>query len=110
MAPSRECLNAGGGPAEDQGMYVVRAFIGVHRLEVLRMAHDLIFAGYPVAAVHVAGGPGDVERLSATWRLKLAGARIDWQHLPECQTGTIDWHRNASSAALVLPFRVSPAL
>ena len=29
---------------------------------------------------------------------------------PECQTETIDWHRNASSAALVLPFRVSPAL
>ncbi len=46
-------------------MDVVRAFIGVDRLEVHDVAHHLVFARNAVAAMHVAGDAGDIERLAA---------------------------------------------
>ena len=46
-------------------MHVMRAFIGVDRLEVLRVAHHMIAAGDAVGAVDVARQPRDVERLAA---------------------------------------------
>ena len=49
---------------EDQGVDVVRALIGVDRLEVGGVAHHLEFGADAVAAVHVARDPGDIERLA----------------------------------------------
>src|SRR5690606_1449580 len=57
--PSIERLQAGLGAAEDEGVHVVRALIGVDRLQVLRMPHHRIFDLDAVAAVHVARGTGD---------------------------------------------------
>src|SRR6185312_11271923 len=62
---SHERLDAGLGAAEDERVDVVRALVGVHGLEVLRHADDVILLGDAVAAVHVACRPGDVERLAA---------------------------------------------
>src|SRR5690349_7463131 len=58
-------LDAGLCPAEDQGMNVVRALVGIHHLEIDDMAYDAILVRDAVAAVHVARGAGDVERLAA---------------------------------------------
>src|SRR5215204_4580461 len=52
-------------PPEDQRVNVVGALVGVHGLEVLRHAHDVVLLLDAVAAVHVAGLAGDVERLAA---------------------------------------------
>src|SRR3954451_7166036 len=52
-------------PPQDQRVDVVRALVGVHGLEVLRDAHDVVFLLDAVAAVHVASLAGDVERLAA---------------------------------------------
>jgi hypothetical protein len=41
------------------------ALVGVHRLEVHHVTDHLEFAGYAVAAMHVAGHPRDIERLAA---------------------------------------------
>src|SRR3954470_13542696 len=57
-------LDAGLGTAEDQRVDVVGAFVGVHRFEVAHHAHDMEFVRDAVAAVHVAGDAGDVERLA----------------------------------------------
>ena len=46
-------------------MDVVRALIGVDRLQIGGVAHDLEFGRDAVAAVHVARDPGDLERLAA---------------------------------------------
>ena len=46
-------------------MDVVRALVGVDRLEVHHVADDLKFFRDAVAAVHVTGHPGDVQRLAA---------------------------------------------
>ena len=46
-------------------MHIMRALIGIHRLKVLSVAHDMIFRHDPVAAVHVARSPRDIERLAA---------------------------------------------
>ena len=58
--------------AQDQGVDVVRAFIGVDRLEVGGVAHDVEFGADAVAAVHVAGDAGDIERLAAIVALDQA--------------------------------------
>ncbi len=55
----------GNGATQNQGMDVVRALVGVDRLEVQHVAHDVEFFRYAVAAVHVARGAGDVEGLAA---------------------------------------------
>jgi hypothetical protein len=48
------------GAAEDQGVDVVGAFVGIDRFEVHHVADHVVLVGDAVAAVHVAGGPGDV--------------------------------------------------
>ena len=58
--------------AHDQRVDVVRAFVGVDRLEVRGVAHHLEFGGDAVAAVHVAGDAGDIERLAAIVALDQA--------------------------------------
>src|SRR5450755_1675902 len=63
--PLEKRLDAGDGTAQDQRMDVVGAFIGVDRLQVLRVAHHVVLAGDAVAAMHVARHPRDVERLAA---------------------------------------------
>src|SRR6266851_6368721 len=60
-----ERSDAGLGAAEDQGVDVVGAFIGVDRLEVHHVTDHVVLVGDAVAAMHVAGGAGDVERLAA---------------------------------------------
>ena len=60
-----ESGNPGDCPAHDQGVDIMGAFIGVDRLQVGRVAHDLELGADAVAAVHVAGDAGDVERLAA---------------------------------------------
>ena len=59
-APLEKSLQAGLRPAEDEGMHVMRALIGVDRLEIYDMADDMIFVGNAVAAMHVARGPRNV--------------------------------------------------
>src|SRR3546814_11747985 len=56
--------DTGDGAAEDEGVNVVGALVGVDRLEVHDMAHDLIFRRDAVAAVHVARLSRDIERLA----------------------------------------------
>ena len=46
-------------------MNVVRALVGIDRFEILRMAHDMVTDLDPIAAVHVAGDAGNIQRLSA---------------------------------------------
>ena len=46
-------------------MDVVGAFIGVHGFQVRGVAHHVVLDLDTVAAVHVAGDAGDVERLAA---------------------------------------------
>ena len=60
-----ERLDAGLGAAEHQRVDVVRAFVGVDRFQIAKDAHHVELVGDAVAAVHVAGEPGDVERLAA---------------------------------------------
>src|SRR5271166_903071 len=62
---SKERLQARLRASQDQRVNVVRALVGVHGLEVREVAHDLVFDLDAVAAVHVARGSRDVERLSA---------------------------------------------
>src|SRR6056297_3337773 len=51
--------------SEDEGVNVVRALVGVHRLEVRHVPEDVVVLLDAVAAVHVARCPRDVERLAA---------------------------------------------
>ena len=46
-------------------MHVVRAFVGVHGLQVGGVPHHLKFGRDAVAAVHVAGDARDIQRLAA---------------------------------------------
>ena len=39
---------------EDQCMYVVRTFVGVYRLKINHVSHDMIFLGDPITAMHIA--------------------------------------------------------
>ena len=43
----------------------MRALVGVDGLQVRGVAHHLEFGGNAVAAMHVAGNPGDLQRLAA---------------------------------------------
>src|SRR6266436_7458008 len=72
----RKRLDAGDGAAEDQGVDVVGAFIGVDGFQVRGVAHHVIFDLDAVAAVHVTGYARDVERLAAIVALD------DGNHLP----------------------------
>ena len=47
-------------------MNVMRAFVGVDRLQVLGVAHDVVFDLYAVTAVHVARHASDIQRLAAS--------------------------------------------
>jgi hypothetical protein len=60
-----ERLQPGLCAAEDQGVDVMGALVGVHRLEVLGVPHHVVFRHDPVAAMHVAGHPRDLQRLAA---------------------------------------------
>src|SRR5690606_37896082 len=64
--------DAGDRAAEDQRVDVVRALIGVHRLEIHGVADHMIFGRDAVAAMHVARGPRDIERLAAIVALQEA--------------------------------------
>src|SRR5689334_24947596 len=64
-ALSAESGNAGLGAAEDQRVDVVRALVSVDGLQVDQMSDDVELVVDAVAAVHVAGEPGDIERLAA---------------------------------------------
>ena len=64
IASAGEGLKAGDGAAKDQRMDVMRALIGVHRFQIHHVAHDVIFLGDAVAAMHVARFAGDVQRLA----------------------------------------------
>src|SRR5208283_4758375 len=57
--------DAGLGAPQDQGVDVVGAFVSVDRLQVHHVADHVVLVGDAVAAMHVAGGAGDVERLAA---------------------------------------------
>src|SRR5690606_27028297 len=61
----REGLDAGLGAAQDEGVDVVGALIGIDRLQVHDMTDDMVFIRYAVAAVHVARHAGDVQGLAA---------------------------------------------
>ena len=65
MQRSEERLQPRHRAAEDEGVDVVGALVGVHGLQVLRVAHHVVLFLDPVPAVHVARHAGDVERLAA---------------------------------------------
>ena len=44
-------------------MDIMRPFVGVHSVEVLGMAHHMVFRHDPIAPMHVARCPRDVEEL-----------------------------------------------
>ena len=46
-------------------MNVVRALVGIHRLQVRHVPEDLIVLVSAVAAMHVACGPSKIQRLAA---------------------------------------------
>ena len=50
----RKRLNTGDGASEDQGVNVVGTFVGIHRLQVLGVAHDLELRSRPNEAVAIA--------------------------------------------------------
>src|SRR3546814_15184588 len=82
---SSESRDTGDRAAEDQAVDVVRALIGVDRLQVGRVAHHLEFGADAVAAVHVAGDAGDIQRLAAIVALEQAdrpGAPFPFVHPP----------------------------
>src|SRR4029079_7982016 len=60
----RECRDAGDGATENERVDVVGAFVSIDGLEVDEMAHYLELSRDAVAAMHVAGGAGDVEGLA----------------------------------------------
>jgi len=62
---SAEGGNARLGTAEDQRMDVVRALVGIHRLEVHAVADHMVFVGDAISAVHVAGDARDRQGLAA---------------------------------------------
>src|SRR5712672_2730148 len=62
---SEKRLDPGLGAAENQGVDVVGALVGVDGLEVRQHAHDVELVGDAVAAMHVAREARDVERLAA---------------------------------------------
>src|SRR5208282_4837307 len=64
-APLLEGRDAGLGAAQDQGVHVVRALVGVDRLEVEQVPDDVEFVDDAVTAVHIARRARDIERLAA---------------------------------------------
>src|SRR5256885_8802399 len=58
-------LDAGLRAAEDQGVDVVRAFVGIDHLQFDDVADDAELVGDAVAAEHIAGDARNVERLAA---------------------------------------------
>ena len=79
MSPSGklEGAEAGDGAAHDEGVDVVRAFVGVDRLEVRGVPHHLEFGRDTVAAMHVAGDAGDLQRFPAIVALHHADGLRD---------------------------------
>src|SRR4051812_13054688 len=63
--PSEKRLQTRLRAPEDQRVDVVGSLVGVDGLQVLGVAHDVVFLLDAIAAVHVAGEPSDVERLAA---------------------------------------------
>src|SRR3546814_19662402 len=49
---------------QNQRVDIMRAFISVDRFKVHHVSDHLIFLRNPIAAMHVACGPGNVERLA----------------------------------------------
>src|SRR4029077_8894114 len=62
---SEKRLQPGLRAAQDQGVHVVGALVGVDGLEVGGVAHDMVLDLDPIAAVHIAGAARDIERLAA---------------------------------------------
>src|SRR5665213_1025790 len=70
--PSLERVLAGDGAPQDQGVDVVGAFVGVDRLQVRGVAHDMVLAGDAVAAVHIPRDAGNFQRFAAVVALHQA--------------------------------------
>src|SRR5450631_322143 len=62
---STERLDSGLCTAENKGVNIVRALIGVDGLQVRQHTHDMELVGNTVGTVHIAREPGDLERLAA---------------------------------------------
>src|SRR5271166_6865450 len=63
--PLEERLQAGLRAPQYEGVDVVRAFVGVDRLQIGEVAHDAVFDLDAVAAMHVARRARDLQRLAA---------------------------------------------
>src|SRR5579859_555416 len=78
-----EGVLAGDGAAEDQGVDVMGPLVGVDRFQVRGVAHHVVLAADPVAAMHVPRHPGDLQGLAAivalhqTDRLGNPGPLVD---------------------------------
>src|SRR5438552_3475157 len=82
-------LDAGLRAAEDQGVDVVRAFVGIDHLQVDDVADDAELVGDAIAAQHVAREARDLQRLAARVALHDRGD-LDRRaalvlHAPEAQ-------------------------
>ena len=67
---SEERLNSGLRAPENERVHVVCALVGVYRFEVHHVTHDMEFVADAVAAVHVAGHAGNVQRRAAVVALE----------------------------------------
>src|SRR5438045_9640387 len=61
----RKCLNTGDSAAQDQGVDVMGAFIGVHGFQIRGVSYHVLFNLDAVAAMLVASHACDVERFAA---------------------------------------------
>ena len=66
--PSTEGLNSGLRAAKDEGVNVMGPLVSIDRLKILRMAHHMIFNLNTIAAMHVPGLAGNVERFAEIGR------------------------------------------
>src|SRR3984957_562422 len=87
---SEESLYPGLGSAENQGMDIMRAFVGIHHLEIHDMPNDAVLVRDAVAAQHVARHACDIQRLAAGIALHdggdFHGGRAVILHTTEPQT------------------------
>src|SRR3712207_7520847 len=77
--PSVERVNSRLRTAQNQRVDVVRALVGIDRLEVRHDPHDMEFIGDAVAAMHVASDARNIEGLDRkSTRLNSSHANISY--------------------------------
>src|SRR5690554_2815675 len=89
LKESAEGLNTGLTTAQNQGVDVVGAFVGVNRFQVHNVADNVVFISDTVATVHIAGYAGDVQGLATVVTLQkgngIRGGNASIHHAAQLQ-------------------------